>query len=233
MQMPVPCRRAGSLRRGGNLRAGSGPLSSTRPPLRLRLLVFCCHFSHVSVRLDFARKTKNIKTSKKLRKERAQDKRPKLEIYFPKNTLKREILDAYNHQKNAKTDIKSREPLFEELGCDLPLRVSFSRLRILLFLSPLSSVAHGVVNLPSRFTQPHCVHSAAKARYLLSHLNPLEHYVGVWAPRVGGRTLAEGEIPCLRCSVPRRVSVGLMYVSSPVSPVLSGACGFLVIRDNR
>ena len=49
----------------------------------------------------------------------------------------------------------------------------------------------------------------------------------------GGQTLAEGEIPCLRCSMPQRVSVGLMYVSSLVLLVLSGACGFLVFRDNR
>ena len=49
----------------------------------------------------------------------------------------------------------------------------------------------------------------------------------------GGQALAEGEIPCLRCSMPQRVSVGLMYVSSFVLLVLSGARGFLVIRDNR
>ena len=53
-----------------------------------------------------------------------------------------------------------------------------------------------------------------------------EHYVGAWAPQVGGRALAEGEIPCLRCSMPRRVSVRLMYASSFALPVLSGACGF-------
>ena len=66
----------------------------------------------------------------------------------------------------------------------------------------------------------------AMARYFLSLLNAPEHYVGIWAPQVGGRTLAEGEIPCLRCSMPQRVSVGLMYVSSPASRVLSVACGF-------
>ena len=45
------------------------------------------------------------------------------------------------------------------------------------------------------------------ARYPLSLSNVSEHYVGAWAPQVGGRALAEGEILCLRCSMPRRVSI--------------------------
>ena len=54
--------------------------------------------------------------------------------------------------------------------------------------------------------------SVSMIRYLSFLLNASEHYVGAWASRVGGQALAEGEIPCLWCSMPRRVSVGLMYV---------------------
>ena len=45
--------------------------------------------------------------------------------------------------------------------------------------------------------------------------------------------MAESEIPWLWCSMPQHVSVGLMYVSSLVLHVLSGAGGFLVFKDNH
>jgi hypothetical protein len=63
--------------------------------------------------------------------------------------------------------------------------------------------------------------SAAVIRYPSFFLNASEHYVGAWALQVGSRTLAEGEISCLRCSMPWRVSVGPMYVLSHVLHVLS------------
>ena len=69
-------------------------------------------------------------------------------------------------------------------------------------------------------------------RYLSFLLNASEHYVGAWAPRVGGQALAEGEIPCLWCSMPRRVSVGLMYVLPLALDVLPQIYGSLVIRDS-
>jgi hypothetical protein len=50
------------------------------------------------------------------------------------------------------------------------------------------------------------------ARYLPYLLNASERNVGAWAPRVGGRALAEGEVPRLRCCMPRRVLVASMYV---------------------
>ena len=62
--------------------------------------------------------------------------------------------------------------------------------------------------------------------------NASEHYVRAWTPRVGGRTLAEGETPCLWCSMPQRGSVAPMYVFILVLHVLAGAYRFLVITDN-
>ena len=44
--------------------------------------------------------------------------------------------------------------------------------------------------------------------------------------------MAEGETPCLWCSMPQRVSVASMYVFILVLHFLSGAYRFLVITDN-
>ena len=95
MQTLVPCRRAGSLRRGGNLRAGSGPRSSTRPPLRLRL--FCCHFAHVSA--QFRNISEKREKHQKNKEKKGRTISAQIGNLFPKNTLKRVILDAYNHKK--------------------------------------------------------------------------------------------------------------------------------------
>jgi hypothetical protein len=58
----------------------------------------------------------------------------------------------------------------------------------------------------------HSVHLGGNELPSLVPLNASEHYVGAWTPRVRGQALAEGEIPYLRCSMPQRVLVGLMYV---------------------
>ena len=102
----------------------------------------------------------------------------------------------------------------------------------LLFASPCLVLPMFVCWSPSKFLDTAST-SAPIIRYLLSHSNASEHHVGAWAPRLRGRALAEGEIPCLRCPMPQRVLVRLMYVPSLVLHVLSGACRFLVIGDNR
>jgi hypothetical protein len=65
-------------------------------------------------------------------------------------------------------------------------------------------------------------------------LNASEHYVGAckgaWAPRMGSQALAEGEIPCLWCSMPWRVSIALMYVLSLAMDIFPKALRILVIR---
>ena len=104
----------------------------------------------------------------------------------------------------------------------------------LLFASPcvVSLMFVCRCSLPSKLLDTAST-SAPIICYLLSHSNASGHHVGAWAPRLRGRALAEGEIPCLRCPMPQRVLVRLMYVPSLVLHVLSGACRFLVIGDNR
>ena len=75
--------------------------------------------------------------------------------------------------------------------------------------------------------------SATWARCLSFLSNASEHYVRAWTLWVGGRSLAEGEILCLRCSMPQRVSIASMYVFLLVLHVLAGAYRlFSVITDN-
>ena len=74
--------------------------------------------------------------------------------------------------------------------------------------------------------------SATWARYPSFLSDASEHYVRAWILRVGGRSLAEGEILCLRCSMPQRVSIASMYVFLLVLHVFAGAYRFLVITDN-
>ena len=67
----------------------------------------------------------------------------------------------------------------------------------------------------------------------MSLLNAPEQYVRAWTPWVGGRALAEGEIPCPSVfHVPACLCrFDVRFFTRPASSL--GASGFLVIEDNR
>ena len=131
-------------------------------------------------------------------------------------------------------NIKLKKSQKQDLECNSLLRISFFFslcIYLVLLLCLVSPMFVFRRRLPSNVLYTAST-SASMIQYLSFLLNASEYHVGAWAPRVWGQALAEGEIPCLWCSMPWRVSVGFMYVLPLALDVLPKACGSLVIRDS-
>ena len=77
--------------------------------------------------------------------------------------------------------------MFEDLECDLSLRVSLSRIHLFLFLPRVAFICQSA--LSAFKLAPHCVHlggNGSLSRYLPSLLNASEHYVGAMGSAGGG-----------------------------------------------
>lgn len=221
-------RRAGSLSRGGNPRAGSGPPFPPRPRILSVCLCFAVAFSFL---LSFASGSRFPEKLRKLYQKKPQ-KRQKIKIKSVNNI--NYYLFYYIAQdkpmKKAQDEHIKTSRARENFGSKTLNRISHCVLSFLSFCafyfpflsalalarrSCLSPLALSARNLPSLFRARPSVMQAYELLW--------------WGVTFGPK----GVIPYFWCYMPRRVSVGLMYVFSHVSHDLSGTLAYLVITDHR